>query len=82
MTVMMTVYAAFGLTFSETKRRRLRACKTKCGVEMSLTVTAAGQVYEQTAGCVYLGKILIANQDISVEVKASTTEGMGVLREV
>ena len=70
-TVMVTACAAFGLTFSEAKTK-IMCLQTKDGREVPFTVTVAGQVYKQTFKCVYLGRALRANRDLSVEATRRT----------
>ena len=79
MTVIVTACAALGLTVSEAKTE-IVCLPTKDGGEVLFTVTAAGQVYKQTDEFGYLGEAISANRNLSVEVNASDSDSMGVLR--
>ena len=69
MGVIVVVCAAFGLTVSEAKTE-LMCLRAKGMPESSATfsVEAAGQVYNQTNGFVYLGGNANHNADLSIEV--------------
>ena len=68
MTVVVTACAAFGLTESEAKTE-IRRLQTKGGGHVPFTITAAGQVYEQTIEFVYLAVAISVDWDLrSVEV--------------
>ena len=69
MGVIVVVYAAFGFTVSEAKTE-IMCLHTKGKPECTATfsVEAAGQVYNQTNGFVYLGGNANHNADLSIEV--------------
>ena len=68
MTVIVTASAAFGLTVLDAKTE-IMSLQTKGEGHVPFTVTAAGQVYKQTAEFVYLGGAISADWDLrSVEV--------------
>ena len=69
MTVIATSRVAFGLTVSETKTE-IMCLQTKEGGEVSLTVTAAGQVHQQTVEFVYLGGAIGAEKDDAATPRA------------
>ena len=67
--VIVVVYAAFGLTLSEAKTE-IMCLRIKEMPESTATfsVEAAGQVYNQTNGFVYLGGNINHNADLCIEV--------------
>ena len=69
MGVIVVVCAAFGLTVSEAKTE-IMCLRTKGMPESTaiFSVEAAGQVYNQTNGVVYLGGNVNHNADLSIEV--------------
>ena len=65
----MVVCAAFGLTASEAKTKITCLCaKRMLESTATFSVEAAGQVYNQTNGFVYLGGNVNHNADLSIEV--------------
>ena len=82
MAVIVTACAALGLTVSEAKVE-VMCLQMKYGGKVAFTVTAAGQVYEQTLGFCVLGWGYQRRLDgQTCRGNASTSEGMGVLRAV
>ena len=67
--VIVVVYAVFGLTVSEVKTK-IMCLRTKGMPESTATISveAAGQVYNQTNEFVYLGGNINHNADLSIEV--------------
>ena len=65
MTVILTACSSFGLTVSEAKTE-IMCMQTKGGWQVSFTINAAGQVYKQTIGFVYLGGAITADRDLSI----------------
>ena len=69
MGVIVVVCATFGLTVSEAKAEIM--CLRAMGMPEStaiFSVEEAGQVYNQTNECVYLGGNVNYNADLSIEV--------------
>ena len=67
MTMIATVCSSFGLTVSETKTETM-CLQAKGGGKVSSTINAAGQVYKQTIEFVYLGGVIAADRDLSIEI--------------
>ena len=69
MDVIVTVYAAFGLTVSEAKTEimclRIRGMSDAAS---TFSVEAAGQVYNQTHDFVYVGGNVNHHADLSIEI--------------
>ena len=65
--MIVSACAAFGLTVFEAKTDMM-CLQTKCGVNMSFTIHAVGEVYEQTIEFVYMGEAITANRDLSTEI--------------
>ena len=67
LTMLVTACAAFGLTVSQEKTEIM--CLQTQGVDkVSFTSNAAGQVYKQTIGFVYMGRATTADRDLSTEI--------------
>ena len=81
MAVIATVLVALWLTVSEAKTEMM-CLETKDGEEVPFTLTAAGQVYKQADGFVYVGGAITANWDLKCQGNASNVERTGVLMTV
>ena len=68
MGVIVVVCAAFGLTVSEKTEIMCLRAKGMPESTATFSVDAAGQVYNQTNGFVYLGGNVNQNTDLSIEV--------------
>ena len=81
MAVIATVLVALWLTVSEAKTEMM-CLETKDGEEVPFTLTAAGQVYKQADGFVYVGGAITENWDLKCRGNASNVERTGVLMTV
>ena len=68
MAAIVTARSAVGRTVSEANTE-IMCLQTKGGGKVSFTIKAAGQVYKQVIGAVYLDGAISADRELSIEIK-------------